>query len=746
MPENNAIKAPALQFIATSLRWSWLWLGTAVVFGLIGFGYIVFLKKDVWVASQGLMVRDEANGAVMRLGRFQSQTDMKAAQETIIELARNPQVIFHALKKIGPEPTLLGSNKNWPTAIDIENATKKIEVRAPRGAELGTTEVLYLDTKHSTRRRAHDLNVAVCDALVDRLQEVRRLRADGVLAELTAARDVAKAELQAVTDKLQTMERTAGEDLGDLRGMTDASSNTNSARIQLDAVKSEIRSVETQLKQMTLDLELAEKAFNSPEELLSPNSLVNSQPGLKKLREGLADARLNASQLQGRFTASHPLVQAASKAELQIQVRLREELGLARQAIVNDREIASQRLTALQKQEAQLTKRIESMADIRAAYANLLAEVRSRNQVLQDTERQLSEVQAARDAALSSSLVTRIDTPFSSEKPVGPGRTTILAGSALADSSSASAHCSSWCQWKVNVLVDADRTMQVKLVVVSQIDCRCVAHRTSASPQSPILTSVNWPALHQPPTGAQRTLQSTASKQPVNSNPVNSKPANGTPTTVPTRRSADAAPISESKPVENKPSAVSISPALAASPAMQPSAAAATTTATPSTQPAATQPASTQPVSAQPVSAQSVTAPARTPTVPRPVGGLERTIADAKSAANSTIDPLKKPDSPLDSKSASQQTAAPAAAAKPNTPATAAAPAATTANSADANAKPSAATATNPTATAPTAAVTKPVEAATKPSPAAGTANPQAANPQTADAPRKPLPTIPRQR
>ncbi len=405
-----------------------------MLFGLIGFGYIKWLKKDVWVASQGLMVRDEANGAVMRLGRFQSQSDMKAAQETIIELSRNPQVIHHALVKVGPEPTFLvqATADNWPTAKDIELEAKKIEVRAPRGAELGTTEVIYLDTKHSSRSRAYELNVAICDSLVERLQEVRRLRADGVLAELTTARDVAKAELVLVTEKLQVIERNAGEDLSDLRGMTDAGSNTNSARLQLDSVKSELRQAETQLQQMLLDLELAEKAFASPEQLLSPNSLVNSQPGLKKLREGLADARITASQLQGRFTGEHPLVIAAIKAEKEIQVHLREELGLARQTLVNDTSLIKKRMASLQQQQDLLTMRIDRMADVRAEYANLIAEVRSRSQVLQDTDRQLSEVQAARDAAVSCSLVTRIDNPFASETPVGPGRATILAGSTMA--------------------------------------------------------------------------------------------------------------------------------------------------------------------------------------------------------------------------------------------------------------------------------------------------------------------------
>lgn len=434
MSDVKISKNPALQLLITALKWSWLWIGTAVLFGIIGLCYVTLLKEDVWVASQGMIVRDEANGAVMRLGRFQSQTDMKAAQETIIELAHNPQVIHRALEKIGAEPSFLvklGSDP-WPSTKDVESTAQLVSVRAPRGAELGTTEVIYLDTKHSSRKRAYDLNVAICDSLEERLQQVRQSRADAVLAELTTARDVAKKELAVVTEQLQAIERKAGEDLSDLRGMTDSNSGANSSRNQLDSVKAELRQAESQLLQMTFDRELAENAFSSPEKLLNPNSLISSQPGLKKLREGLADARLNASQLEGRFTGQHPLVVAALKAEQEIEVRLREELGLARQSLVNDTSLINQRIAKLQEQRDELVKRIDVLADIRAEYSNLVADVRSRSQVLQLTERQLSEVQAARDAAVSCSLVTRIDNPFSSETPVGPGRTTILAGSSVA--------------------------------------------------------------------------------------------------------------------------------------------------------------------------------------------------------------------------------------------------------------------------------------------------------------------------
>ena len=69
------------------LVWAPLWLFTTVLFGGLGVVYVLFMKQDTFQASQALLVRDEATGAVMRLGRFQSQAEMKAAQETILEMA-----------------------------------------------------------------------------------------------------------------------------------------------------------------------------------------------------------------------------------------------------------------------------------------------------------------------------------------------------------------------------------------------------------------------------------------------------------------------------------------------------------------------------------------------------------------------------------------------------------------------------------------------------------------------------------
>lgn len=430
------INNPQLLRIASSYwQWRMLWIATTSLFAVLGLVYVVFLKSDTWVASQALIVRDEANGAVMRLGRFESQTEMKAAQETILEMARNPQVLHDALSALGREPSwtdwLVGERP--PTTSEIDDLARNgIQVRAPRGAELGTTEVIYLDVKNESPQRALKLNQAVCDALIDRLQQIRQTRAEGILAELRTTKETAQEQLLRATERLTKMETMAGADLSDLRGMTDSNSGGSGTRQVLDAIKAELRQAELQLHQIQIDLKLAMDSHQNPDQLLlTPSTLVNSQAGLKTLRDGLASATITTSQMKGRYTSTHPLVVASLQAETNIREQLRNELELSIQTLRKDSEIASERVKKLNSQRSQLESRLQNIAHIRADYANVASEVKSRNQQLQESERELVQAQASRDAALTSSLITRLDKPQLGEKPIGPGRSTILAAATV---------------------------------------------------------------------------------------------------------------------------------------------------------------------------------------------------------------------------------------------------------------------------------------------------------------------------
>ncbi len=411
-------------------------MGSTVLFGVLGIVYGLFFKQDQWLASQALLVREEANGAPLRLGRFDSDTQMKAAQETILEVARHNQVVGEALKAVGPQPGWFSwwGSKNWPSKGTIEaTANSKISMRAPRGAEFGATEVIYLDVKQPSPERALTFSVALCDALEVRLQYVRKTRAESIVTELTQARDSAREQLKEVTEELQKFERVAGIELSDLRGMTDMIAGGGNSRIQLDQLKTEIRVVETNHQELLDDLKLLEEAIADPSSfVIAPTNLVTAQPGLKRLREGYAEAQLSASQLSGKFTDVHPLLIAARTTQDSIRSRLVSELNASLGSLNQEIKTSQQKLDRLRAVQTNTEMKLESLAENRAEYANVIAEVKTRATILENVERELAEAEASAKASSSTSLISRMDQPTVSDSPLGPGKATIAGCCAIA--------------------------------------------------------------------------------------------------------------------------------------------------------------------------------------------------------------------------------------------------------------------------------------------------------------------------
>ena len=131
-----------------------VWVGATFLFGVAGVGYALF-RQDLWAARLPIVVRDEATTAVERLGRFASQTDLKAAQETLLEMTQNPEVVSAALQQIGsPDDS---ENPDWPSTKFVEGTiNSSVNLVAPKGTEFGNTEVVYLQVKGESRERTVD--------------------------------------------------------------------------------------------------------------------------------------------------------------------------------------------------------------------------------------------------------------------------------------------------------------------------------------------------------------------------------------------------------------------------------------------------------------------------------------------------------------------------------------------------------------------------------------------------------------
>ena len=408
-----------------------LWGGAMLVFGVAGVLFAIF-SSDVYSARQPLVVRDEATTSLDRLGRFASQTDLKAAQETILEMTQNPEVVAAALRQIGPASGR--PDDKWPSTKLVDQvASDAVNLVAPQGSEFGNTEVVYLQVKASSQERATEFCRAMYDNLTAQLRKVRQVRADSVIEELNHARDLASRNLHEISARLREIEIEFGADLGDLRNLNDTISGDGTTRRTLEETTRDLQTVELELEKLRSLHAVLVAGSKDPQQLLvSGSDLLASQPSLQRLKDGLIDAQLAASQLAGIYTEANPKRQAATATEAEIRNRMQQETAAALRAMEPELKLTQERLDRLRTREEGLRGRLDQLATIRTDYAKIDADVKHRTELLGIAQRSLAEAKASRSAALSTNLIAELGPPQASDDPVGPGGTTLTLAATMA--------------------------------------------------------------------------------------------------------------------------------------------------------------------------------------------------------------------------------------------------------------------------------------------------------------------------
>jgi uncharacterized protein involved in exopolysaccharide biosynthesis len=160
-----------------------------------------------------------------------------------------------------------------------------------------------------------------------------------------------------------------------------------------------------------------------------PNRLLETQPALKRLKDGLVDAQLRTAELSGTMSKDHPKVISAKAAEHEVLTELRGELEVAVKSLETDVAISRKLIESLEKQRNAVEQRLDRLAGLRARYHNLETEVKQRSEIAQKATKDLADARASHAAATASSVITRINEPQLGTHPLGPGRTMIcLAG------------------------------------------------------------------------------------------------------------------------------------------------------------------------------------------------------------------------------------------------------------------------------------------------------------------------------
>jgi len=407
----------------------WLWLVPTIAM-TAGATIYALIRPISWRASQAIVVRDEASGNETRQGRFDSIDTMKTFQETVLEVARNRIVVAGALQQLGPPPNRLKAA--WPSPEDVRKMQKQILVTAPQGAEFGRTEVIYLSVTGPTRDAAIQRAKAVCDQLEIHLGELRKTRAASVIGEFARSLELAQADLDLATESLEKIERQVGSDLGELRSLNDSGAGDSNLRRALNQVKVELRQARATVQDNLQLRELLNKAKRNPDELLAtPGRLLESQPALRRLKEGLVDAQLRTASLLGRMSKDHPTVVAAIRGEQEVRTNLYDEVASALRGVEANLQAREHQLAELEQQERELQQRLDHLASLRARYSNHLNDLGQRTEIVQRATKSLAEARASRTAANSGSLLARFHDPVTGDQPVGPSQITIVASGLL---------------------------------------------------------------------------------------------------------------------------------------------------------------------------------------------------------------------------------------------------------------------------------------------------------------------------
>lgn len=416
------------KILAVLIAHRYRWIVPTVVITIATVGYAV-LKPKMWSATQTLVLREISIGGLDRPGSFARPEDMKTAQETIQAIARSRQVVTQTLEKIGPPPAdwMTAERQAWPTGDDIAAYRNYISVSSPSGTEFGTTEIFSIHVEAESQERAALFANTLCDELDKQLEQVRDRKAQSVVTELEESERLAHDVLKSSTEKLSKLEGEVGSDLAELRILNESGSGDGNLRQQFVQVEAELRGARDQQQSNDQLLALLETAAANPQELLAtPNSLLDSQPALRRLKDGLVDAQLRTAELQGTRTAEHPTVQSALESEQEVRDHLFREIAVAVRGLKAERSVLLQRIEGYEKQRDQVGSRMVRLAEVRASYGNLESEVRQRSEQLAEVQRNLADARSSLAAAHATSLLTRVGVPEVSDYPIGPSRKLIV--------------------------------------------------------------------------------------------------------------------------------------------------------------------------------------------------------------------------------------------------------------------------------------------------------------------------------
>ncbi len=365
-----------------------------------------FVFPGRWAASQSLVVRDDLLGESFKPGRFNSPESLKSAQETILHIARKPQVIYDALIDAGLNPARLD-------AQTIEDWQQLVSVVAPNGNEFGKTEVFVLGVRGRSLEQATQVVDALTTQTENHLRQYRSRLLESMECELAASLEQGGRQYAELAERVGEIERSVGAELPALRAMIESNSMGSDLQHALEQVRTEIRTGTAELERAERQRDLLGLAANDEaSEFVSTSSdLIELQPVLKRLVDGLVDARLALSAAMGKYNEGHPSISNARSSVNETSATLRSELLATAAGLEMQIAMYGQKLARLTRSEAEYSERLIGLGKLRVEYKSLIDEMTRRSESLTKSRTDLAEIQSLAGASINVSLITRVGDP-----------------------------------------------------------------------------------------------------------------------------------------------------------------------------------------------------------------------------------------------------------------------------------------------------------------------------------------------
>jgi len=396
-------------------KYAMVWIIPTIAFFTLAVLYNKFLATKTYTARQSLILRDDLMGDAFKPSRFESQESLKSAQETVLEIARKPQIVREVLEELGPTSSF--SFGEYPSVETIEEVQGNITLAAPNGAEFGKTEAVVLSVKTIGPERSKKFVNLLLDKIDSKLNDVRLLRLNSMQNELSQATHNASMSLKDASRELQDLEMSFGAEISTIRGLNDPQ-GSGGFDLKLNQIRLEQRQAAANLTSARQQRELLRKAKeNRDAEFVTSNELLQLQPALQGMMTNLSTVMAQLALDEGRYTEFHPALQRSRRAVKRQKEQLFDSIGATIKGLDSQIETLSSLEGDLSQSVADLEGQLKNLSEQRVPYATLEESVKKKAEIYNEVQGRLAKVQSYAASTEQVAMLTRVDDPQVSSRP-----------------------------------------------------------------------------------------------------------------------------------------------------------------------------------------------------------------------------------------------------------------------------------------------------------------------------------------